>query len=110
MVFNRSPDSDPGFGGALGTSDPRAAALRQAQERAAHRQTQIDAQTSPLYAPHERIRLWEKLHAVNLPRAAEHKLLHLIAEQTGLTLRQVQDEQQRRAQPQPQMQTQEAAL
>lgn len=72
---------------------------RQNQERAAERQQQIALQSSPLSRPEERIRLWEKLHALNLPRSSKHKLLRLIAEQTNLSIQDVLDAQQRRAAP-----------
>jgi hypothetical protein len=49
-----------------------------------------------MHTPEERIRLWEKLHVLSLPRIATHPLLSLIASQTALTLQQVQDEQRRR--------------
>jgi hypothetical protein len=72
---------------------------QQNQERAAERQQQIALQSSPLSGPEERIRLWEKLHALNLPRSAKHKLLRVIAEQTNLSIQDVLDAQQRRAAP-----------
>jgi hypothetical protein len=56
-------------------------------------------QSSPLSGPEERIRLWEKLHALNLPRSAQHKLLGVIAEQTNLSIQDILDAQQRRAAP-----------
>lgn len=72
---------------------------QQNQERAAERQQQIALQSSPLSGPEERIRLWEKLHALNLPRSAKHKLLGVIAEQTNLSIQDVLAAQQRRAAP-----------
>jgi hypothetical protein len=71
----------------------------QNQERAAERQQQIALQSSTLSGPEERIRLWEKLHALNLPRSAQHKLLGVIAEQTNLSIQDVLDAQQRRVAP-----------
>lgn len=79
------------------TADPRAQALRAAQERAQERTRLIELQASALHTPEERIRLWEKLHMLSLPRASRHPLLALIASQTALTLQQVEDEQRRRA-------------
>jgi hypothetical protein len=78
-------------------SDRRAAILHAEQERAAERRSQIEALSSPDSLPEERIRLWERLHGLNLPRDAEHKLLRIIARDTALTLRDVQDEQLQRA-------------
>jgi hypothetical protein len=89
-----SPPSSVG-----GVVDHRAQIERQQQERAAERQQQIAAQSSEFNAPEERIRLWEKLHALPLPRSATHKLLHVIAAQTHLSIHQVREEQQRRAAP-----------
>jgi hypothetical protein len=57
----------------------------------------VERQSSSLHTPEERIRLWEQLHVLSLPRASTHPLLSLIASQTALTLQQVRDEQQRRA-------------
>lgn len=70
---------------------------QQNQERAAERQQQIALQSSPLSGPEERIRLWEKLHALSMPRSAKHKLLGVIAEQTHLSIQDVLAAQQRRA-------------
>jgi hypothetical protein len=80
-------------------AERRAQIEQQNQERAAERQQQIALQSSPLSGPEERIRLWEKLHALNLPRSSKHKLLRVIAEQTKLSIQDVLDAQQRRAAP-----------
>lgn len=68
-------------------------------QRAAEREQQLALQSSPLSGPEERIRQWEKLHALNLPRSSQHKLLRVIAEQTNLSIQDVLDAQQRRAAP-----------
>jgi hypothetical protein len=80
-------------------AERRAQIEHQNQERAAERQQQLALQSSPLSGPEERIRLWEKLHALNLPRSAQHKLLGVIAEQTNLSIQDILDAQQRRAAP-----------
>jgi hypothetical protein len=80
-------------------AERRAQIEHQNQERAAERQQQIALQSSPLSGPEERIRLWEKLHALNLPRSAQHKLLGVIAEQTNLSIQDILDAQQRRVAP-----------
>jgi hypothetical protein len=85
--------------GAGDVADRRAQIERQNQERAAERQQQIALQSSPLSGAEERIRLWEQLHALNLPRSAKHKLLRVIAEQTNLSIQDVLDAQRRRAAP-----------
>jgi hypothetical protein len=96
--YSRSYDEPrPAPVAAGGSVDRRAEIERQQQERAAERQEQIAAQSSEFNAPEERIRLWEKLHALPLPRSATHKLLHVIAAQTRLSIHQVREEQQRRA-------------
>lgn len=70
---------------------------RAAQERAAQRDSELEAQASPARDPRERIEIWERLHALRLPRAHGHALVRVIATQTGLTIGQVHEEQQRRA-------------
>jgi len=47
--------------------------------------------------PQERIGIWERLHALRLPEASGHILVTVIARQTRLTVKQVHEEQQRRA-------------
>ena len=78
-------------------AERRAHIEKQQQERAAERQQQIALQSSPHCGPEERIQLWEKLHALQLPRSATHKLVRVIAEQTNLSIEQVLEAQQRRA-------------
>jgi hypothetical protein len=99
MALNRIPDMDPGMRIGASAADLRAAAIKRDEERAAERRKQLEAQASPLNEPHERIRIWETVHAVRLPAAHRHRLVGVIAAQTGLTVEQVQQEQQRRAQP-----------
>jgi DNA topoisomerase VI subunit B len=76
-------------------ADRRAQAEHEQEQRRQERQQQIALLTSPLSTPEERIRLWEKLHALNLPRSPTHKLLRIIADQTELSLEQVLDVQSR---------------
>jgi hypothetical protein len=97
MIEQRSyydPIKDPGA-----LADRRAQVEHEQQQRMAERQQQIALQSSPLSSAEERIRLWEKLHALNLPRSPTHKLLRIIAEQTELSLEQVLDVQRRRVAP-----------
>jgi hypothetical protein len=54
-------------------------------------------QSSTLNTPQERIRIWEQLHAITLPRDTAHRLIGVIAAQTGLTTAQIREEQQQRA-------------
>lgn len=78
-------------------AERRAAAAQEQQQLADDRQQLILAQSSLHYDPQHRIELWERLHAMNLPRAANHQLVDLIATQTALTVAQVREEQIRRA-------------
>jgi hypothetical protein len=82
--------SDPGS-----LADRRAQAEHEQQQRQVDRQQQIALLTSPLRTAEERIRLWEKLHALTLPRSPTHKLLRIIADQTELSLEQVLEVQRR---------------
>ena len=96
MMFNSKSDVDSRLmeGSA---ADRRAAAQREEQERNAQRQKYLAALTSPQHDPQRRIRLWEQLHAMHLPRDADHRLVRAIATQTALTVEQIQQEQARRA-------------
>ncbi len=74
---------------------------REALER---RSLQLAEQIAAYNTPEQRIRAWERLHELDLPRKAVHPLVRVIAAQTHLTLDQVRDEQRRRltpAQPTP---------
>ena len=96
MTIERWTGSD--VGPLFGTvEERRAAVIRADQEQAASRLERLASQTSPLNDPEERIRIWEKLHDLRLPKASGHTLLRVIATQTGLSLQQVQQEQMRRA-------------
>jgi hypothetical protein len=74
----------------------RAAAQLAEQERTLARQRALDSLSAWDATPAERIRRWEDLCALALPRAAEHPLVAVIAAQTKLTPDDVRDEQQRR--------------
>jgi hypothetical protein len=78
-------------------ADFRQRAELAARESAATRLTELESQSSPVRDPQERIQIWERLHALRLPRAPGHVLVKVIASQTRLTIGQVQEEQQRRA-------------
>lgn len=68
----------------------------QAGER---RQLELLEQRSSMNTPAARIRIWERLHQVELPRSPSHRLVEVIAAQTGLTSEDVRDEQRLRAAP-----------
>lgn len=76
--------------------DHRLQVERAQQERAALRDSELEAQSSPVKEPRERIETWERLHALRLPRAPDHLLVKVIATQTRLTVAEVQEEQRRR--------------
>ncbi len=69
---------------------------REHAERASQRQEELAQQSSSLSTPFQRICLWERLHAMPLPRTTDHPLLDVVALQTGLSITQVRDEQTRR--------------
>jgi hypothetical protein len=77
--------------------DHRQKVLRDAQERAAERDRELESQSSAFKEPRERIEIWERLHGLRLPRGPGHVLVKVIAKQTRLTIGQVHEEQQRRA-------------
>jgi len=60
------------------------------------RADELAAQVSPTKDAEERIRIWERLHALRLPRSSGHVLVRVIATQTRLTVGQVNEEQRRR--------------
>jgi len=66
------------------------------RERAQRRRLELAEQRSDLNPPDVRIRAWERLHALRLPRDPGHPVLGVIAISTGLTLSQVRAEQSAR--------------
>ena len=77
--------------------DFRARLVHQQAEAAERRRMDLADQSSRLKTAEERIRIWERIHEVTLPRNPEHRLVEIIAVNTGLTDADVRDEQQRRA-------------
>ena len=77
--------------------DFRARLVHQQAEAAERRRTDLAEQCSRLKTAEERIRIWERIHEVTLPRDSGHRLVGIIAANTGLTDGDVRDEQQRRA-------------
>ena len=67
------------------------------QERAALRAGELASQVSPMKDAEARIRIWERLHALRLPRSSSHVLVRVIAAQTRLTVGEVHEEQRRRS-------------
>ncbi|HEX3848233.1 MAG TPA: hypothetical protein VHV81_12705 [Steroidobacteraceae bacterium] len=66
-------------------------------EAVERRRQELGELRSRLHAPADRIRIWERLHQLPLPRSATHRLLAVIATNTGLSLDEVRAEQQARA-------------
>jgi hypothetical protein len=77
--------------------DFRARLIHQQAEAAERRRLDLAEQSSRLKTAEERIRIWERIHEVNLPRDPAHRLVDIIATNTGLTDADVHEEQQRRA-------------
>jgi hypothetical protein len=77
--------------------DYRARLVHSQAEAAERRRHDLAEQSSRLKTAEERIRIWERIHEVNLPRDSAHNLVEIIAVNTGLTEADVRDEQQRRA-------------
>jgi hypothetical protein len=63
------------------------------------RRRELAEQTSDAHTPAARIKIWERLHQVALPRNPTHRVLRIIAANTGLTLEEVRAEQQERKTP-----------
>jgi hypothetical protein len=96
MTFTRLP-SEPPYGPPGGPAEHRRKVQQDADERASLRGIELESQASSMKDPQERIGIWERLHALRLPRAPGHVLVKVIAKQTRLTVAQVREEQQRRA-------------
>jgi len=73
--------------------------MREQTEEAERAQRERIEQSSELNAPATRIRAWERLHRLTLPRGSAHAVLDVIAKATRLTLEQVHEEQRRRSEP-----------
>jgi hypothetical protein len=84
------PTDDP-------TMDFRARLAHQQAENAERRRFDLAEQSSRLKTAEERIRIWERLHEVTLPRDPQHRLIAIIAANTNLTAEDVRAEQRRRA-------------
>src|ERR1700679_3384984 len=95
------PNLSPGRPSTSSGEDPmmdfRARLVHQQAEAAERRRMDLAEQSSRLKTAEERIRIWERIHEVTLPRDPAHRLVDIIAANTGLTDADVRDEQQRRA-------------
>lgn len=77
--------------------DFRARRIQQQTEAAERRRIELAEQSSRLKTPEERIRIWERIHELPLPKDSAHRLMDLIAANTGLTRDEVREEIDRRA-------------
>jgi len=66
------------------------------EERQQRRLEALAGQTSSANDPTERVRIWERLHGLPLPRKPTHNLLRVIAVATGLQVEQVREVQRLR--------------
>jgi hypothetical protein len=79
------------------TADYRTRMARLQAEALEQWQKQLAEQSSVLNSPSDRIRVWERRHQIDLPRDPGHRLIKLIAENTGLSAEDVYAEQRLRA-------------
>ncbi|HEX4240002.1 MAG TPA: hypothetical protein VHZ53_01225 [Steroidobacteraceae bacterium] len=78
------------------SADYRARVLAQRAKIVQQREHELSEQASRSNTPEARIRIWERLHQVALPRAPTHKILDVIAAGTGLSIEEVRTEQTQR--------------
>jgi hypothetical protein len=62
----------------------------EAEANAAKRRIELEELRSDLMSPEQRIRAWERIHGLTLPRDPNHQILGAIALETRLTMEQVQ--------------------
>jgi hypothetical protein len=79
------------------TADYRARMARLQAEALENWQKQLAEQSSVLNSASDRIRVWERRHQIDLPRDPGHRLIKLIAANTGLSAEEVHAEQRLRA-------------
>jgi hypothetical protein len=79
--------------------DPHALLLRRQAEAAERRELALLEQNAPMSPPEARVRAWERLHQLGLPKDPAHRALEVIAEKTGLTLAQLHEVQRERSRP-----------
>lgn len=76
--------------------DHRARLEQLQQEAAQRRERALIDQRSPENSADTRVRIWERLHQVRLPRDPVHPILTQVAKQTALTLDEVREVQRSR--------------
>jgi hypothetical protein len=77
--------------------DHRARREQIEEEAARRRERALLDQRSPDNPAQVRVRIWEQLHQVRLPRDPSHAILPKVAQQTGLTLADVLEVQRLRS-------------
>jgi hypothetical protein len=77
-------------------ADFRARIVQRQAEAVEQRQRELAEQTSDANTPAARIQIWERLHQIALPRSPTHRVLDVIAANTGLSLEEVRAEQRQR--------------
>jgi hypothetical protein len=95
--FGQSSGRQAGVGESI--ADHRARLARDEEELQQRRMEALAEQVSVVNSPSERIRIWERLHGLPLPRSSTHKLLRVIAVATDLQLEQVREVQRQRLSP-----------
>jgi hypothetical protein len=86
----------PGFRAGESVDEQRSRIAHELADREEHRQADYVELSSIRNAPGERVRLWERMHGLALPRDPGHHMLDVIAVATHLELAQVQEEQRLR--------------
>jgi hypothetical protein len=79
--------------------DHRARIERARLDAEERRARALQEQSAPENTPAVRVRVWENLHQVRLPKDPAHAILQIIARQTALDLTDVLEVQRQRALP-----------
>jgi hypothetical protein len=79
--------------------DHRARAERARLDAEQQRQRSLTDQRDDANTPEVRVRIWERLHQVRLPKSPSHAILGKVARDTGLGLDAVLEVQSQRAMP-----------
>ncbi len=80
-------------------ADYRARMLRERAEAKERRESALVEQRSEMNTPEARIRIWERLHEIDLPKDPGHRLIDVIAKQTSLSVEDVREAQRQRTIP-----------
>lgn len=94
--FARPPPRSPPPAPTDLIADYRARLASQKAEANERRRSALAEQVSVLNTADQRIRIWERLHELVLPRSPDHPLIRIIAAHTELTIVEVRAEQTKR--------------